>query len=269
MKTVNAGGVRLATVDEGRGVPLVLVHGFPLDHSMWRNQIDYFSRHCRVIAPDLRGFGSSDATPGTVNIAEMADDVAGLLDALEVKEPVVLGGLSMGGYVAFQFWRRHARRLRGLVLCDTRAMADTAEAAAQRYQTAERVLREGPAFLAETMLSKLLAPITLNSRPDVAAEIRRSIESANAEGVAAASRGMADRPDVTPWLGEIEIPTLIVVGKHDAISPVEEMGRIAAAISGARLVEIADAGHMSPLENPAAVNRAMDEFLKIRQPPTG
>jgi len=269
MKTVNVGGVRLATVDEGRGVPLVLVHGFPLDHSMWQNQIDHFSRHCRVIAPDLRGFGSSDATPGTVNMAEMADDVAGLLDAIEVKETVVLAGLSMGGYVAFQFWRRHAQRLRGLVLCDPRATADTAEAAAQRRQTAERVLREGPAFLAETMLSQLLAPVTRNSRPEVAAEIRRAIESAHAEGVAAASRGMAERPDVTPWLGEIEIPTLIIVGQYDAISPVEEMGRIAAAIPGARLVEVSNAGHLSPLENPAAVNRAIDDFLKIRQQPGG
>jgi pimeloyl-ACP methyl ester carboxylesterase len=262
MKQANVRGARLAAVDQGRGQPLVLLHGFPLDHTMWRYQIEALAARCRVIAPDLRGFGASPATPGTLTMAAMADDVAELLDGLAIHEPVVLAGLSMGGYVALEFWRRHAARLAGLVLCDTRSAADSAEAAATRRQTAERVLGGGPAFLAEAMLPRLLAPETLAGRADIVAELRRTIESADPEGVAAASRGMAERADATPWLGEIKLPTLVVVGRHDAISTVEEMGQIAAAIGGARLAEIPAAGHMSPLENPAAVNAALEEFLR-------
>jgi len=261
MKTRAVHGIRLAYVDEGSGPPVVLVHGFPLDHAMWDAQVDVLKGQCRVIVPDLRGFGQSDVTEGTVTMEQFADDVAGLLDALGVREPVVLAGLSMGGYVAFQFFRRHRGRLRALVLCDTRAGADTPQAAAARRETAEKVLREGPGSLVENMPAKLFAAATLKDRPGVAESLRRVIASTDPRGIAAASLGMAQRPDVTAMLPEVDCPTLVVVGREDAISPPEEMRQLAAAIPGARLVEVPEAGHMSPMENPAAVNAALREFL--------
>jgi len=261
MRTLAVHGIRLAYVDEGSGPPVVLVHGFPLDHAMWDAQVEALKDRCRVIVPDLRGFGRSDVTEGTVTMEQFADDVAGLLDALGVGEPVVLAGLSMGGYVAFQFFRRHRGRLRALVLCDTRAGADTPQAAAVRRETAENVLREGPDSLAENMPDKLLAAATLRDRPELGESLRRVIANSDPRGIAAASLGMAERPDVTAMLPEIDCPTLVVVGREDAISPPDEMRRIAAAIPGARLVEVPDAGHMSPMENPAAVNAALREFL--------
>jgi len=206
MKTRAVHGIRLAYVDEGSGTPVVLVHGFPLDHAMWDAQVDALKGQCRVIVPDLRGFGQSDVTEGTVTMEQFADDVAGLLDALGVREPVVLAGLSMGGYVAFQFFRRHRGRLRALVLCDTRAGADTPQAAAARRETAEKVLGEGPGSLVENMPAKLFAAATLKDRPGVAESLVRVIASTDPRAIAAASLGMAERSDVTAMLPEVDCP---------------------------------------------------------------
>jgi len=261
MKTLDVNGVELATIDAGEGAPVVLVHGFPLDHAMWDHQIEALARSYRVIAPDLRGFGRSGVTEGKVTMEQFADDLAGLLDALGVDEPVVLCGLSMGGYVAWQFWRRYAPRLRGLVLCDTRAAADAPDAARARRETADRVLREGPAPLADAMLPKLLPESSRKENPHVADALRRAILAADRRAVAAALRGMAERPDVTGWLGQIGCPTLVLVGRLDRISTPDEMRAIAGALPDARFVPIAEAGHVSPVENPDAVNAAMLEFL--------
>lgn len=261
MKRRTVRGVKLAYVERGAGAPVVLVHGFPLDHSMWDAQIEALALRWRVIAPDLRGFGQSGVTPGTVTMADVADDLAGLLDALGAAGPAVVCGLSMGGYVAFEFWRRHAARVRALVLCDTRAAPDSPEAAQARLDAARRVLLEGPAFLADSMLPRLLAPGTLAARPDLADRLRAVIERTDAQGIAAAARGMAARADATPLLAQIACPALVVVGSEDAISPPAEMRLLCAAIPGARFVEIAGAGHMTPLEKPAEVNAALLEFL--------
>ncbi len=261
MKKLTVHGVELACVDEGAGLPVVLVHGFPLDHTMWDAQVSGLRNRYRVIVPDLRGFGASDASQGTVTMEQFADDLVGLLDALEIDQPVVLVGLSMGGYVALQFFQHHRRWLRGLVLCDTRAETDTAEAAAARHQTADRVLSDGPAALVAGMPAKLLAPTTLEKHREIIRSIGRAIEAADPQGIAAASRGMAQRSDTTGLLAQIDCPTLVVVGVDDAITPPGEMAAMAAAIPGSRLVEIPEAGHMTPLENPAAVNAALEEFL--------
>ncbi len=261
MKKLAVCGTVLATVDRGSGMPLLLVHGFPLDHSMWDAQIEALCDRYRVIAPDLRGFGQSDVTEAAVTMEQLADDLAGLLDALEVGEPVVLCGLSMGGYVAWAFWRKHAARLRGLVLCDTRAAADSPEAAAGRRETAERVLREGPAVLADSLLPRLLAPQTLELRPEIADRLRGVILNGDRRGIAAASRGMAERPDATPLLPEIRCPTLLLVGAQDVISPVAEMRGLAEKIPGARLVCIDGAGHMAPVERPAETTALVRAFL--------
>ncbi len=288
MKRVNAAGVDLWCEDRGSGLPLLLVHGFPLDHTMWAGQLALAAAApallvgerfqsagpppsarrflpslpaIRIIAPDLRGFGRSPARGETVAMHEFADDLAALLDALGVEGPVVYCGLSMGGYIGWQFWRRHRERLRGLIQCDTRAQADTPEAAAARREMADRVGREGPAPLVEMMLPKLLGETTCRQRPELADGLRRTMMGNSAAGIAAAARGMAERPDMTAAIGEIGCPTLLVVGAEDVISPPAEMRGMAAAIPGAKLLEIPAAGHMSPLEDPAAVNAAMAKFL--------
>jgi 3-oxoadipate enol-lactonase len=240
-----------------------LVHGFPLDHSMWHGQIDGLARHRRVIAPDLRGFGrSSGVEPGSVtSMDQFADDLALLLDAMGVDEPVVYCGLSMGGYIAWPFVRKHRRRLGGLILCDTRCESDAPAAAAARLENARRVMEEGSGVLAGTMLPKLFAARTLAARPELVAGIRAVIEAAPPAGVAAALRGMARRPDATAWLSEIDCPTLVVVGAEDALTTPEQMRAIAARIPQAQIVEIHDAGHIAPYEQPNAFNAAVEAFL--------
>src|SRR6476660_4012548 len=158
MAANSVSGCEFNVVERGSGVPLLLVHGFPLDHSMWDGQLDGLAGSYRVIGPDLRGFGSSDVTPGTVTMEQLADDMAALLDALKVSEPVAFCGLSMGGYVAWQFALRYRARLAKLLLCDTRAVADSAEAAAGRLKTAEKVLAEGAGVAADALIPKLFAP---------------------------------------------------------------------------------------------------------------
>lgn len=264
MKRVALGDITLATVDEGRGPTLLLVHGLPLDHFMWAEQIQAFRGYCRVIAPDLCGFGASDVREGTVTMAQMADDLAALLDALGVTEPVVFCGLSMGGYVGWQFWRRHGQRLAGLVLCDTRAAADSAAAARDRELTAQKALDQGMSVIAEAMLPRLVAPSTLTDRLAVTEHVRRMILQTDPRGFAAAVRGIAVRPDATPWLSEVDVPTLALAGAADAISPPDEMRQFAEQMPQARFVEIADAGHLAPLEQPQAVNLALGEYLGKR-----
>lgn len=262
MSHISIGDVSLHVVIQGEGEPLLLVHGFPLDHSQWTHQIAHFARSHQVIAPDLRGFGSSDVTAGTVQMEQFADDLASLLTALGVARPVCLCGLSMGGYIAFAFVRRHRERLRSLVLCDTRAAADSPETRQNRWETAERVLRSGPGFLAENMVERLVAPATRRQRPELVAEVQAVIRSAPREGVAAALRGMAERSSAEELLPHLDLPTLVLVGEHDLISPPAEMRELARKIPAAQFVLLAEAGHLAPWEQPAAMNAALDRFLQ-------
>lgn len=261
MPKIDIGEVQLNVVDAGQGPPLLLVHGFPLDHTMWQGQIEALSASRRVIAPDLRGFGDSDVTDDVVTMEQFADDLAALLDALAVAEPVAFCGLSMGGYIGWQFFQRHRGRLSHLIQCDTRATADTNEARAARLKAAEIVLKEGTQPIAASMLPKLFAESTAADNPTVVEATRQVMLNTSRQAIAAAQRGMAERPDVTALLGAIDVPTLILVGQHDVISPPDEMRAIAAAIPGARFVQIDAAGHMAPLEQPAAFNAAIREFL--------
>ena len=269
MPSVSISGTDLNYVDEGRGPVLLLVHGFPLDHTMWQYQIADLKDEMRVIAPDLRGFGMSGVTAGTVTMAQMADDLAGLLDALRISEPVYFCGLSMGGYVAWQFIERHRKRLAGVILCDTRAVADTPKERETRLETAEKVVKEGPGFIAEAMPKRLFAERTHQEQPKVVQETREVIRRTAPEGIAAAARGMAARPDVSGKLGGMEIPALVIVGSEDAISKAEEMRTIAEELPISMFVEIPGAGHMSPLEAPDVVNRAISDFVSrmSSQPP--
>jgi len=269
MKTISTGDVEMAVEDRGSGPVLLLVHGFPLDHTMWEGQIAEFSPRCRTIAPDLPGFGRSPPARAPqpnakLTMAEYAEHLERLLGALGASGPIVYCGLSMGGYIAWQFWRKFASRLAALVLCDTRAIADTPQVAAGRAELAARVLAEGPDPLVAAMLTKLLGPDTFAQRPQFVEQVRQMIGRATPAGAAAALGGMADRPDVTEWLGQIKLPTLLICGEHDVISPADEMRGIAGRIPGAQMEVIPAAGHMSPLENAAGFNAVLSEFLKRR-----
>lgn len=260
-------GVTLACEVQGAGVPMVFLHGFPFHHEMWRAQIEALAHEFWVIAPDFRGFGKSQITEDDVSAGvgmdQLAADVVAILDELGVTVPIVLVGFSMGGYAAFQLALRWPERLRGLILCDTRAAADADQARTGRLKMAEEALTKCDASPAEAMLPKLLAPITFEDRPDVADKVRSFIKSASPEAVAAAQRGMAKREDVRGRLSEIVCPALGVVGEADAISPPAEMREIVAALPHARIVEIAGAGHTAPLENPSAVTAAIADFARL------
>jgi pimeloyl-ACP methyl ester carboxylesterase len=218
-----------------------------------------------VIAPDLRGFGQSplgDADPQSgVSMERYADDLAELLDALAIRESIVLVGFSMGGYIAWQFVRKYYSRLRALVQCDTKAAADSEEARAGRLKMAENVAAWGTARVAEMMGPRLFAPNTFATKPQVVAAVRRVVEHTSSDAIAAAQRGMAARPDVTAFLPD-KLPTLVLCGEHDVISPTDEMDEIADAMAEATFVAIPDAGHMTPMENPEAVNAALAAFIE-------
>jgi 3-oxoadipate enol-lactonase len=261
MRQIDIKDATLNVVDRGAGPGVLFIHGFPLDQRMWNAQLDALSANHRLIAPDLRGFGRSSVTEGTVTMEQFADDLAMMLDRLNIQQPVALCGLSMGGYVAFQFLRKYPARVRSLVLCDTRSVADTPEGAAARRQMADKVVAEGTAPVAEALLPKLLHPRTPSDRPAVAQAVREMILSTDPRGIAAAQRGMAARSDVTAQLPTISVRTLVLVGQEDAISPLDEMRKLAEAIPGAQFVAVPDAGHMAPMENPAFVNDAIGGFL--------
>jgi 3-oxoadipate enol-lactonase len=261
MTFVDVDGARFRVLDRGTGLPILLVHGFPLDHSMWNEQIEILSAEHRVIAPDLRCCGESPDATGTVTMEQMADDMIGVLDALGVDEPVVFCGLSMGGYVAWQFWRKYPTRLRALVLCDTRSQGDSTEAAQSRQKMIDHLLRAGTQYVAEAMLPRLFAAATFDKLPDTVARIKSKILAARPQSVAAVLRGLMARPDFTGHLPAIQVPTLVMVGDQDAISAPAEMEAMAGAIPGARFKVVPDAGHMPPLENPAVFNAELRRFL--------
>lgn len=258
---VTLGAVSLSFIDEGEGETILFLHGFPLNKRMWSYQFQHFRSSHRVIAPDLRGHGNSTVSPGKVTMRQMAEDVIALLDALSVERNVTLCGLSMGGYVAWEFWQLAAARLRRLILCDTRAAADTEEVARGRQMMAHEVVRSGAAVIADAMPLKLLSPQTQNTAPHKAAAVREMILATDVQGIAASQRGMAVRADFADRASSIEVPTLIVCGGEDSITPPDEMRSLHASMERSHYVEIPGAGHLAPWEQPAPVNAAIQSFL--------
>ena len=258
--TVN--GVSLAVELRGEGPAVLFVHGYPFDHTIWRDQIDALDGY-RRIAPDLRGMGQSDAPDLGYGMSIYAADLAALLDALGVDD-VVLCGLSMGGYVIFEFLRRWPHRVRGLVLMDTRAEADGAEARRARDAAAAVAREGGAAAVAESMLPALLAPGTAERAPETAERMRRLMAATPVAGIIGALAAMRDRHDSTdllPTLGGI--PTLVLVGEEDALTPPDAARRLAAGIPKARLVLVPGAGHVPPVERPSETNAALLDFLRV------
>jgi pimeloyl-ACP methyl ester carboxylesterase len=253
----------LAYDDKGPGHAVVLLHGFPLNRKMWSAQEASVGSVYRLIVPDLRGHGESAAPEGTYTMDVMADDVIELLDALQITEPIVLGGLSMGGYVALSLASRFPGRIRGLMLMDTRASADSPEVARNRQGLAQRVEESGQvAEVVDAMLPRLFSESTRTTRSDLIAPIRQMMEKSRPRGVAGALRGMAIRPDRTADLAQIQVPTLVLVGADDVITPVEEARAMAKALPKGHLEVIPDAGHLAPWENHAATDRAIVRFLQ-------
>ena len=251
----------ISYLDLGHGDPVLLVHGFPLDHTMWRHQIDDLQADYRVLALDLPGFGQSQAPRSDMSITGFADAIAEFLDRVGVQGKITLCGLSMGGSIALQFALRHSHRLARLILCDCRAMVDTPEAQKMRLDLAERVLQEGPEFVADAMPARLFAAQTIEEQPDIVQSIQAVIRSTAPTSVAGGSRALAHREDVVSRLGEIQVPTLIIVGSEDVISTSGEMKTMAERIPQGHHVEIAGAGHMAPLEAPALVNAEIRSWL--------
>jgi pimeloyl-ACP methyl ester carboxylesterase len=243
--------------DEGRGDPVVLLHAFPLDGTMWDVQRAALAQNRRVIVPDFRGFGRSGnvAPPGSLD--EHADDVARILDNLGIERAAV-AGLSMGGYIAFAMARRHPNRLARLILADTRSAPDTDEGRRGRDENIALARGEGVPSLVERLLPKLLSP---NASPEAVARVRALGGRQTEAGVTSALAAMRDRPDATPLLSGIAVPSLVIVGDADSISPPAEARAMAAALPNAELTVIEGAGHLANLEAPAAFTAAMRSFL--------
>lgn len=267
MNSKRVRGIEMAYDVEGSGPSVVLLHGYPFNRSMWRAQREALRERYRVITPDLRGFGETSAATGDgpATMREMAEDVAALMDELGV-ERFTLGGLSMGGYVAFAFYRAFPLRVRNLILADTRPQADTDEARQMRERQARQALLEGMEGIAENMLPKLLAPATLSEREDLVEELRSMMTGTDPRGAAAALRGMAERPDQIHLLPRILAPTLILVGSEDQLTPMRDAEVMHREIRGSRLEVIEGAAHVSNLERPQEFNRALLDFLNSLQP---
>lgn len=254
-------GREMSWREAGAGEALVLMHGFPFDSRMWEPQLGHLPDGWRGIAPDLRGFGDSAGTAEEAYSMDMlADDVAALLSHLGIRHAVVCG-LSMGGYVAFALHRRHPALVRALVLADTRAGADSADARKNRLETAERVRREGRGPIVDSMLPKLLSDETRAQRPEVGVRVKSMMEATTPETMIRASLGMAGRPSAEPQLRDINVPVLVVVGAEDVITDRGEAQLLTRAIRGAQIEVIQGAGHVSNMECPDVFNQALHRFL--------
>ncbi len=254
-------GITMNYRDEGHAPPLLLLHAFPLSSKMWNPQMGLRGK-ARLIIPDLRGFGHTDTPDESYSLDDMASDALALLDHLKI-EQFVLGGLSMGGYLSFALLRRIDRsRVRGLILADTKAGADTEEARKNRLAMAEQAEREGSAPIAEAMTGKLLGATSLETRPHLVEEVKEIIRDNNGAGIAGAQRAMAARLDSTDLLPQLNMPALILVGEEDTLTPPSEAEKMAAALPNARLEVIPHAGHLSNMEEPEIFNAHVLAFLR-------
>jgi 3-oxoadipate enol-lactonase len=246
----------LAYESHGNGPAVLFIHGFPLSSELWRPMVSRLAAEFRLILPDLRGMGQSVSSP-TATMADFADDLARVLDEADVHAPVHVVGLSMGGYVLFEFFRRHRNRCATLSLIDTRAEPDTPDAAKARSDTANRVRREGSKIVADAMIGKLFGPYADDELRD---QWRTIMADGDPAGVAAALEAMRDRPDSVPTLSQIDLPALVVVGEQDAITPIECAKVMHDGIKGSRLEIVPNAGHMTPVETPDELANILRSF---------
>ncbi len=265
---VALGDTRLAVHTSGSGLPVLLLHAFPLDHRMWHRQ-ESLADHVRLIVPDQRGFGQS-AGGLPESIAGLADDAVALLDALHIDRPAVICGVSMGGYVAQHVASRYPDRVAALVLVDTKLEADTDEARAGRADLAASVGRVGQTILADAMIPRLLGTSpearAVPGRSEAIELLRRSIVSQPVPTIQAALAALGRRPDMTDAMRRVTVPTLLVVGAEDVITPRACMETAEAVIPHSKLLEVPHAGHLVPLERPEIFNAALLDFLRSLPP---
>lgn len=264
---IHVNDISIAYDERGSGVPLLLIHGYPLNRKLWEPQLSSLSVNARVIAPDLRGHGDSE--PGPVpsqprlafSMEMLADDCASFLAALGVSRPAVIGGLSMGGYIALAFARKYPQRLAGLILAATRAGADSAEGKANRDTAVALARDSGPSAIAEAMLPKMMSPKTYESNPELVAGVFDMMKTTSVSGIVGDLLGMKERPDSTTYLSEIHKPTLLLYGADDQIIPQAEMESMANAIPSSQLIVIPNAGHLLNMEQPDEFNQAVRTFM--------
>jgi len=268
MKHCNFGNTHSAYYEYGVGTPVLLVHGYPFNSLIWRQTSHLLaSNNWQVIAPDLRGFRQSPPSDARkiTTMESFADDLQLLLEKIGVTEKICVVGLSMGGYITLQFAKKYADRLSSIVLCDTKTAADTPQIAENRRKQAAALL-DGSltlADVADAMIPKLFSTATREQKPELLTELKSIIiESQHVQGVAAATLGMADRPDTTDVLRQLEIPVLVVCGAEDQFSPPSEMRGLADIAKHGMYIEIPDAGHLSPMEQP---ERFADVFEVLRR----
>jgi 3-oxoadipate enol-lactonase len=244
----------------GDGAPVVLLHPFPANHRFWLPVIELLSSRYRFIVPDLRGLGASTVGDGPATMEKHAEDIRRVCDDAGIGKPVFVG-VSIGGYILFEFWRRSRERVGAVVFSNTKAGADTDEARKGRQEAAEQVLQRGPEFFIDAQIPKLVGESTRRNRPDITDEARRIMIVSTAAGIAANQQGMAARPDSTPTLSAIDVPSLLSGGSEDVLSPPDEIERMHMAVRGSQMRMIPAAGHYAAFERPGEYAALLREFL--------
>jgi len=245
---------------QGNGAPVVLLHPFPANHRFWLPVVEQLLSRYKFIIPDLRGLGSSTIGDRPAYMSKHAEDMRRVCDDAGVEKPVFVG-VSIGGYILFEFWRRFRERVGALVFSNTKAAADTAEARKTRLESAEQVQQRGPEFFIDAQLPKLIGETTRRNRPDIVDEARKIMMVSTAKGIAAIQLGMAERPDSTPTLAMIDVPTLFVGGTDDTVTPPDEIERMHKAVRRSQKRIIGAAGHFAAFERPEEYAALLREFL--------
>jgi len=260
MEKISSDGAEICFDVAGSGPPVVLLHPFPVNREFWLPIKQFLSTRYRLIMPDLRGHGDSSLGEGPATMQKHAVDVASVMNAAGIDRAPLIG-VSIGGYVIFEFWRRFRERVSALVLCNTKAGGDTPEARAGRLQAAEDVLQGGTEPFFEDMLQKVLGETTRHMRPDLVEGALRMMRKMSPEDVAGVQRGMAERPDSIPTANTINVPTLIITGDEDNLTGVSEAEGIRQSIRRSEMKVVAKAGHYSPWEQPEEAGRLLRAFL--------
>jgi 3-oxoadipate enol-lactonase len=263
LAAVNGTNLYFNDIGKSESLPIVLIHGFPFSSEMWKGQMQVLQdikKNLRVITHDLRGHGQSDVGDGQYSIELLVDDLIALLDYLKISE-TILCGFSMGGYIALRAIERNPDRFNALILCDTMSAADSDEAKIRRANSIKLVKKEGVGRFAEGFLKAVFAPKTFDTNPGIIDETRRMVLSNSPLGICGALLAMAGRTDTTEALSKINVPTLILVGEHDAVTPPSAAKNMHDRIPNSKLHLIENAGHMSNLENPVMFNKHLTKFL--------
>ena len=257
---IKVNNVRVCYNDSGDSeIPILFIHGFPFNKDSWQPQVDFLRERHRVITYDIRGFGKSELGDET-SIIQCADDLIGLMDALEIPKAIVCG-LSMGGYILMNAVHRYPDRFEGLILADTQCNADTPEGKEKRYQSIEKINADGTQEYADASLKNLFCKNTFENNSELVSSIRNVITSTPSKSITSTLEALADRPKACPFLSEISCFTLIICGKEDSITPVAKAEFLNSTIKNSSLVIIENAGHLSNLENPDDFNHAIGKFI--------